>query len=70
MKNPYGLPCAVSGESVSHLARRSASGLSMTPSRAASTGRARSPLNRVSPGRAGVCSPSTARRSSAVRSAC
>lgn len=69
-KNPYGSLCVVSGESVSHLARRSASGPSRTPSRAASRGRARSPSSRVSPVRARACSPSTARRSSAWRWAC
>lgn len=67
-KNPYGSLCAVSAESVSHLARRSASGRVRRPARVASRVPVRSPLNRVSPARAGACSPSVTTRSSDGRS--
>lgn len=70
MKNPYGSFCAVSGESVSHLARRSASGPLRTPSRVASKGLVRSLSSRVSPERARVCFLSVARRSWDARSVC
>lgn len=70
MKNPYGSFCAVSGESVSHLARRSASGPLRTPSRVASKELVRSLSSRVSPECARVCSLSVARRSWDARSVC
>lgn len=69
-KNPYGSLCAVSAESVSHLARHSANGHVGRPSRAASRELVRLPSNRVFPADAGACSLSATIRSLDGRSGC
>lgn len=69
-KNPYGSLCAVSAESVSHLARHSANGHVRRPSRVASRELVRLPLNRVFPADAGACSLLVTIRSLDGRSGC